>query len=129
MGNEGGPTVGQASLHRPTGTVIVCTFVPHHDGGPITGRAEHLLEPTVTDPQSDRSSWSGRTEEDLEAVLAEHGWRVVTRAQAAKALRAEGYRLQNKRSYGHALYDDQADETVWLITFEPWTVSAFVMRN
>jgi len=108
------PNVGRLWLHRPTGTAGLSGVQAHHDGGPITGWGERLLDPLTPVPLPDGSPEdAGRTEEQLRTAAAERGWRPVTRAQAAALLRAEGYRLRTERSFGHVLYADQADAVSW----------------
>lgn len=108
------PNVGKASLHRPTGASSIGSVHAHHDGGPIAIRGSRLFDALTPEPLPEGyPDDAGRTEADVEAALAERGWRPVTRRQAATLLRLDGYPLGTDRAPGHILYADQADATVW----------------
>ncbi len=107
------PEVVQVWLHQTTGSAGYLRM-RNHAGGPAAGSAQdgRLLDPDRPSPH-DGGPWSQHTTADVEAALLLRGFRVVTRTHAAQALRAAGYRLGTDRSYGHALYADQADDTIW----------------
>jgi len=107
------PEVVKVWLHQTTGTAGFHRMW-NHAGGPAAGAARdgRLLDPDRPSPH-DGGPWSQHTIADVEVALLLRGMRVVTRAQAAQALRAAGYRLGVDRAYGHALYADQADDTTW----------------
>lgn len=121
------PMVAKVSLHLPTGSACLMTFGVHHDGGPIGHRAISLLEPLTPEPLPEGHPHADRTEADVVAVLGQ--WRIVTRAEAVTALRAEGYRLGTSRGPGHVLYADQADQTTWFAAGGGYTRCAFAVRD
>jgi hypothetical protein len=107
-------TVVQVWLHCTTGAAGI-NEIWNHAGGPAAGkgaRLGRLLEPDRPEP-FDGGAWSAHTLADVEAALARHGARIITRAEAARRLIAAGYRLSSNRAYGHALYEDQADDVTW----------------
>jgi hypothetical protein len=104
-------TVVQVWLHLTTGAAGT-SEIWDHAGGPAAGKGIRLLEPDRPEP-FDGGPWSAHTLADVEAALARHGARVITRGEAARRLTAAGYRLSLNRSFGHVLYADEADDITW----------------
>jgi hypothetical protein len=119
--------VAEVSLHLPTGGACLITFGVHHDGGPIGHRSVRLLDPITPEPLPEGHPHADRTEADVARVLGP--WRIVTRAEAIAALRAEGYLLGTSRAPGHVLYADQADQTAWYAAGRGYTRCAFAVRD
>lgn len=98
-------------LHETTGTAG-CSTIWNHLGGPAAGAGQRLLEPDRPSPH-DGGDWSQHTMQDVQTAVEEIGYRLISRSEAAEALTRQGYILSNDRCYGHALYTDEADGTVW----------------
>lgn len=106
------PEVVRVWLHQTTGSAGYSTMW-NHAGGPAAGaNSTRLLDPDRPSPH-DGGAWSAHTVADVEAALLARGLRIVTRAEAASALRAAGYTLGTNRGFGHVLYADKADATTW----------------
>jgi hypothetical protein len=106
------PQVVTVWLHLTTGAAG-CAPIWNHAGGPAAGGPSiRLLDPDRPEPH-DGGEWSAHTVDDVEHALRERGFRLVTRAEAAAALREAGYQLGNERAYGHCLYADEVDDAVW----------------
>lgn len=127
------PTVAYAWLHKPTGAAGLSAVWPLPDGGPTAGQGTRLLEPDTPLPSSERgpSRWSARTTAQVEAVLFQRGWRVMTRGEARRVLgdRSDlGDRIPASRhGRGHVLASDLAEDTRWTTECEH-TTCAFVVR-
>jgi hypothetical protein len=104
-------TVVRVWLHCTTGAAGI-NEIWDHAGGPAAGKGIRLLEPDRPSPFDD-GPWSAHTTADVEAALARHGARIITRAEAARRLTAAGYRLSSNHACGHALYEDEADDVTW----------------
>jgi len=106
------PEVVRVWLHQTTGGAGYSTMWSHA-GGPAAGAdGTRLLDPDRPSPH-DGGAWSRHSVADVEAALLARGLRVVTRAEAAKALTDAGYTLGTAREFGHVLYADQVDATTW----------------
>lgn len=60
-----------------------------------------------------RGEWALSDTDAVTETLQMRGWTLVTRAEAARLLGRQGYRLRRSTSPGHVLYADHADEQVW----------------
>lgn len=89
-----------ASLRvEPGNTGSLYEIARHLDGGPVLrGYSQSRLDVG--------------TEPAVEAALRELGWRPVTRAEAARAMEADGYVL-SEGNPRHVLHASEADEQAW----------------
>lgn len=126
-------------VHLPSGAAAVQGVVRHPDGGPMTGGsavadrpvgaggtevlaqaappATEVLSPGAQPPvhllSSDPAGWAVTGPEAAQAEAERRGWRLVSRAEAARVLSVQGYRLRDSTAPGHVLHTDQADDLTW----------------
>lgn len=124
--------IAVAWVHLPSGAAAVQGVVRHPDGGPIvagsalrsrpvgaggidvlyegvdpTGGPRHGRAPLL------RSQWALTDTDGVAETLAMRGWRLMSRAEAARMLTEQGYQLRHSNASGHVLHLDLADDTIW----------------
>jgi hypothetical protein len=140
--------IARVWVHLPSGAAAVQGIVRHPDGGPIVAGARfrarpiveggtHVLETGAPPNSPDNiaplptTQWAMTDPGEIEPMLTNAGWRLITRAEAVKILIAQGYRLRDSTQAGHVAHLDLNDEVVWHANDNSFAhmQAAFVIRH